>query len=148
MTNSVHHKFFFSHPPATVWNYLTKAELMAQWLMENDFQPVVGYDFQFRSRPVPALDFDGIVYCKVVEVVPLKKLSYSWKTGPGDGKIFVDSLVVWTLHQKDEGSELELEHRGFRDADLNMYTAVDEGWLKNIKKIAELINTEYGTVNA
>jgi uncharacterized protein YndB with AHSA1/START domain len=33
-----------------------------------------------------------------VEVVPLQKLSYSWKTGPGEGRITVDSLVVWTLH--------------------------------------------------
>ncbi len=148
MTNRVHHKFFFSHPPVTVWEYLTKPELMAKWLMENDFQPVVGYDFQFRTRPVPTLDFDGIVYCKVVEVIPFKKLSYSWKTGPGDNKITVDSLVVWTLHKKEGGTELELEHTGFKESNLNMYTAVDEGWLKNLKKIAELLNAKYGTINA
>jgi uncharacterized protein YndB with AHSA1/START domain len=148
MANRVHHKFFFTYPPATVWEYLTKAELMAQWLMENDFQPVVGCDFQFKARPIPALDFDGIVYCKVVEVVPLKRLSYSWKTGPGNGRITVDSLVVWTLHEKEDGTELELEHTGFKEADLSMYATVNEGWLKNIKKIAELINIKYGTTNA
>ena len=69
MTKSIHHQFFFQHSPEVVWEYLTKAELIAQWLMENDFQPLIGYDFQFRSRPLPDLNFDGIIYCKVVEVV-------------------------------------------------------------------------------
>ena len=76
MTNQVHHKFFFSQSPAVVWEYLTQAELISQWLMENDFQPVVGHDFRFQTKPVPSLNFDGIVYCRVVEIVPLKRLSY------------------------------------------------------------------------
>ena len=148
MTNSVHHKYFISHPPALVWDYLTKVELISQWLMENDFQPIVGCDFQFRTKPIPSLDFDGIVYCKVLEIVPLKRLSYSWKTGPGEGRITVDSLVVWTLHQKEGGTEVELEHTGFKETDLTMYALVNEGWLKNIKKIAELINVvKHATTN-
>ncbi len=149
MTNRIHHKLFFSHPPAIVWEYLTKPELIAQWLMENDFQPIVGYDFRFRTRPMPNLNFDGIVYCKVVEIVPFRKLSYSWKGGPGNDRITLDSLVVWTLHQKDDGTELELEHTGFNESDLTMYSIMDEGWLKNMKKIVDLINTaKYGTTNA
>src|SRR5215510_7634038 len=97
MTDHIHHKVFFSHSPEDVWEYLTKPDLIAQWLMENDFQPIIGFDFQFRTRPMPNLDFDGIVYCKVVEIVPYKKLSYSWKGGPGNGRITLESLVAWTL---------------------------------------------------
>jgi len=37
MTKSIKHQFFFPHPPETVWEYLTKPELMEQWLMRNDF---------------------------------------------------------------------------------------------------------------
>ena len=55
MTKSIQHKFFFPHPPEVVWEYLTKAELMEQWLMKNDFQPIVGYDFQFRIKPLPPI---------------------------------------------------------------------------------------------
>ena len=97
MTKSIKHQFFFPHPPETVWEYLTKSELMELWLMKNDFQPIVGLDFQFRTNPIPSLDFDGIFYCKVLEIVPFKKLSYSWKGGPGNGEITLDSVVVWKL---------------------------------------------------
>jgi len=141
MANSVHHKLFFPHPPAVVWEYLTKSELIEQWLMKNDFEPIVGYDFQFNTRPVPNLDFDGNVYCKVLEIVPGKKLSYSWKTGPCNNHVVIDSIVVWTLHEKDNGTELQLDHTGFKETDISMFLTVDEGWLKNMKKIADLINT-------
>src|SRR5687767_11726104 len=115
MTRSITHQFFFPHPPAAVWEYLTKSELMELWLMKNDFQPVVGHDFQFITKPIPSLNIDGIMYCKVLEIVPLKKLSYSWKCGPGDGKITLDTIVVWTLQPKDNGTELFLVHSGFTE---------------------------------
>ncbi|HEX9508981.1 MAG TPA: SRPBCC domain-containing protein [Puia sp.] len=148
MTKSIYHKLMFSHPPEVVWEYLTKAELIKLWLMENDFQPIVGFDFQFRTKPIPSLDFDGICYCKVLEIVPFKKLSYSWKGGPGEGKITLDSIVVWKLNPKDNGTELSLEHSGFKEIEnFAIYSGMNEGWLKNIQKIAGLINVEYGTAN-
>jgi uncharacterized protein YndB with AHSA1/START domain len=55
MTKSIRHQFFFQYSPEVVWEYLTKAELIAQWLMENDFEPIVGYDFEFRTRPAARL---------------------------------------------------------------------------------------------
>jgi uncharacterized protein YndB with AHSA1/START domain len=149
MTKTIHHNYFFPHPPPVVWDYLTKAELMEQWLMKNDFQPVVGYDFQFRTNPIPKLDIDGIFHCKVLEIVPYKKLSYSWKAGPGNGQVSLDSIVVWTLTAKDNGTELSLLHSGFREIeDFNIYSGMNEGWLKNTQKIAGLINiANHGTTN-
>jgi uncharacterized protein YndB with AHSA1/START domain len=122
---------------------------MEQWLMKSDFKPIIGYDFQFWTRPIPNLDFDGNVYCKVLEIVPFKKLSYSWKGGPGDGRITLDSVVVWKLQPKDKGTELFLEHSGFAEIEnLTMYTAMHDGWLKNMHKIAERLNTaKHGTTN-
>jgi uncharacterized protein YndB with AHSA1/START domain len=149
MAKNIYHKFFFSHPPEMVWEYLTKPELMVQWLMQNDFEPIVGYDFQFKTKPIPSLDFDGIIYCKVLEIVPFKKLVYSWKTGPGNNKITVDSVVEWKLQSKDNGTELSVEHSGFSEVEnLTMFSALNDGWLKNIHKIAELINTAtHGNTN-
>jgi uncharacterized protein YndB with AHSA1/START domain len=94
MANNITHNFFFQNPPEIVWEYLTTSELMAQWLMPNDFLPIVGHDFQFRIPPIPSMDFDGVIYCKVLEMVPPKKLTYSWKSGPGSGKITLDSIVT------------------------------------------------------
>ncbi|HLA57497.1 MAG TPA: SRPBCC domain-containing protein [Puia sp.] len=150
MTRTIKHQFFFPHPAEKVWEYLTKPELMEQWLMKNDFQPIIGLDFQFRIKPIPSLDFDGIFYCKVLEIVPFKKLSYSWKSGPGEGEITLDSVVVWKLEPTDKGTELFLEHSGFTKIEnLNFYNGLTDGWLENIQKIANRLNaTQHGNTNA
>jgi uncharacterized protein YndB with AHSA1/START domain len=142
MTNSIKHQYFFPQGPEMVWEYLTRAELMELWLMPNDFLPIVGHDFQFRIKPMPQLDFDGIVYCKVLEIAPHQRLSYSWRSGPGNGKIEIDSIVSWKLVPKDDGTELFLDHSSFKElGNINMFSAMNDGWLKNIQKIAVLLNT-------
>src|SRR5688572_20582834 len=100
MTRNIKHQFFYPHPPEVVWEYLTRSDLMEQWLMKNDFQPVVGLDFTFRTGAVPALDFDGTFHCRVLEIVPNRKLSYSWNAGPGGGEIMMESVVTWILEGK------------------------------------------------
>src|SRR5580692_9476006 len=141
MERSIKHTIFYYHSPETVWEYLTKAELMSQWLMPNDFEPILGHDFQFKIKPMPQFDFDGIVYCKVLEIAPFKKLSYTWKAGPGDGKINLDSIVTWTLIAKDNGTELLLDHSGMME-NADIYSAMNIGWQQNMNKIAERINAE------
>ena len=148
MANVIKNTLFFAHPVSMVWEYLTKPELMAQWLMKNDFQPIVGMDFQFRTNPIPSLNFDGICYCKVLEIVPFKRLSYSWKCGPGDGKIELDSVVVWKLEQKNNGTELLLEHSFSKTENLDLYNGFAEGWSKHMQKIADLLNIQHGNTNA
>jgi uncharacterized protein YndB with AHSA1/START domain len=141
MTNSINHTLFFSNPPEAVWEYLTNSELMALWLMKNDFQPVVGHDFQFKTNPLPQFDFDGIVYCKVLEIVPNKKLVYSWKGGPAKDEISWDTIVEWILIEKNNGTELQLTHSGFENVEkLPIYYGFQDGWLKNMQKINKLLN--------
>ena len=150
MAKIIKHQFFYPHSIERVWEYLTTPELMAQWLMKNDFQPIVGLDFQFRTNPIPGLDFDGIFYCKVLEVVPFKKLSYSWKSGPGEGEITLDSVVIWKLEPTDKGTELFLEHSGFaKKENLDFYNGLTHGWLEKFHKIAELLDTaQHGDTDA
>lgn len=139
MSKSIEHTIFFPHPPQAVWEYLTNAELLSEWLMENDFKPLVGSRFQFRAKPVPALEWDGIANCTVQEIVPLKRLSYSWQSGPGGGVVTIDTLIEWTLTAKAGGTELALRHSGFGAADVSVFTAMNAGWLKNMQKIDDLI---------
>jgi uncharacterized protein YndB with AHSA1/START domain len=140
MAKIIQHQFFFPNPPELVWEYLTNAELMSQWLMKSNFLPILGHEFQFRINPMPNLEFDGVFYCKVLEITPFKKLSYSWKFGPGDGTMH-DSEVNWTLTEQDNGTGLQLVHRGFAGADtLPLFIGMDGGWLSNIQKIMKLIN--------
>jgi uncharacterized protein YndB with AHSA1/START domain len=47
------------HPPERVWRALTRGVLIEEWLMEKDFQPVVGHRFNFRATPMP--HWNGVV---------------------------------------------------------------------------------------
>ena len=144
MKRSINHQFYFAHPPEAVWEYLTNAELISQWLMKNDFQPIVGLDFQFRTGPIPSLNFDGIFYCKVLEVSPFERLSYSWKSGPGNGKIDLESIVIWKLEPKGEGTQVFLEHSGFEKAEnLDFYNGLLKGWEEKFPKIEKLLNAAF-----
>ncbi len=148
MAKIIKHQLFFPHPPAVVWEYLTDADLMALWLMKNDFMPVLGHEFQFRINPMPQLDFDGVIYCKVLAIEPFKTLSYSWQFGPGNGEL-IDSTVNWTLNEKDNGTEIELVHRGFAGVGVPMFDALNGGWLSNMKKMLIRINEKIdGTAQA
>ncbi len=149
MSKSINHTLFFPNKAEAVWEYLTNPELMQLWLMKNDFQPIVGFDFQFKTNPMPQFNFDGNVYCKVLEIVPNKKLVYSWKGGPGNSETTMDSIVEWTLTEKDNGTELSLVHHGFKAFDtLPIFNAMNTGWQKNIQKIYDLLNVSHGTTNA
>jgi uncharacterized protein YndB with AHSA1/START domain len=141
MAASIKHQLFFPHPPAAVWEYLTNAELMELWLMKSDFQPVVGHEFTFRNKPVPSFDWDGIVYCKVLAMDPVKSLSYSWKLGPGDGATNVESVVRWELQPKNNGTELLLDHGDFAILKhMGIFEAMNKGWLENMHKILDRLN--------
>jgi uncharacterized protein YndB with AHSA1/START domain len=142
MTRSIQHQFFFSHPPETVWDYLTKPEMMALWLMKNNFHPVVGHEFQFKTDPKPNINFDGIFYCKVLELIPFKKLCYSWNSGPGGGKISLESIVTWKLEVRDNGTEVYLDHSGFdKEENLSLYNGLNHGWTVKFQEINKLLNS-------
>lgn len=135
MNRDIVHRWQFRQSPEIVWEHLTKPELLSQWLMANDIKPEVGHKFRFTTNPLLKFGFDGIVYCEVLEVVPPKRLSYSWKGGPGNGKITLDSVVTWTLTPKDGGTELLLEHTGFSGMKNYFgYLMMKNGWGSKIRK--------------
>lgn len=134
MTRDIRQIWFFEHSAEMVWKFLTTPELLAKWLMPNDFKALVGHEFQFRTKPKVKIGFDGIVYCKVLEVLPMKRISYTWRGGPGNGKITLDSVVRWTLTPKNAGTELLLEHTGFSGMkNFISYIIMNRGWRVNIQ---------------
>ncbi len=135
-------KWHFPHSPEKVWECITNPELISQWLMKNDFKPVVGHQFQFHSKPLPKMGWDGIVYCEVLEVIPNQKLVYTWKGGPRPGIIGLDTLLTWTLSPDGESTRLVLEHSGFKGLK-NMLSSIfmESGWKKHItRRMIKILN--------
>ena len=95
----------YDHPIERVWAALTSAEALAAWLMPNDFQPVVGHEFTFRTDPAPG--FDGIVRCQVLELVEPTRMVWSWRGGP------IDTTVTFTLTPLGSRTGFNMRHLGF-----------------------------------
>lgn len=121
----------FPHPPERLWRALTESPLIAQWLMNNDFEPVVGRRFQFQAEPVP--NWDGVIDCEVLIVDPLKQLSYRWSS------LGLDSAVLWTLTPAEGGTRVRLEHSGFRSDQEFAYKGANYGWQKFIGNLERVV---------
>ncbi|MGI5207044.1 SRPBCC family protein [Spirillospora sp. CA-108201] len=82
---------FLPHPPAKVWRALTEPDLLARWLMPNDFKAVVGHRFTFTAKPIPVAGFDGTIACGVLDVEEARLLRISRRGGG------LDTTVTWRL---------------------------------------------------
>jgi uncharacterized protein YndB with AHSA1/START domain len=116
----------FPHPPAKLWRALTESPLLAQWMMNNDFEPVVGRRFQFRADPAP--NWNGVVDCEVLIVDPLQRLSYNW--GVGASEAGLQWVVLFTLTPVEGGTHLRMEQSGFRPDQQQAYGGAKYGWQK------------------
>ena len=103
------------HPPEKVWRTLTQSPLIEEWLMKNDFQPVVGHRFTFRA------DW-GAVDCEVIAVEPNKTLSYTWAA------YGLESVITWTLTPTEAGTQVRMEQSGFRPDQEQAYKGAKGGW--------------------
>ena len=57
----------YDAPVEAVWAALTDKAALSEWLMPCNFEPILGFEFEFRTKPSPG--FDGIVSCKVLEII-------------------------------------------------------------------------------
>ena len=67
---------FYPYPREKVWAALTTPQALAEWLMPNDFEPVVGKRFQFRVDGM--MNYSGITDCEILEVEPPERLVFTW----------------------------------------------------------------------
>jgi uncharacterized protein YndB with AHSA1/START domain len=119
------------HPPEKIWRALTQGPLIEEWLMKNDFQPVTGHRFSFRSTPVPG--WDGVIDSEVLVIEPNSKLSYSW------GTMGTMSVVTWTLTPTKAGTHLRMEQTGFRSEQDAAYKGATYGWTKFIGNMERVV---------
>ena len=93
-------------PVARVWKALTDADQMREWYFDlKEFKAEVGFEFEF------VVEHEGNRYhhlCRITEVLPEKKIAYTWryKGEPGN------SLVTFELFPEGNKTRLKLTHTG------------------------------------
>jgi uncharacterized protein YndB with AHSA1/START domain len=114
------------HPPEKIWRALTQPHLIAEWLMKNDFEPVVDHKFNLRG------DW-GAVDCQVLKVEPNKTLSYTWAAQG------LESVVTWTLTPTKTGAKLRMEQSGFRPDQQQFFQGAKGGWPKFFANLEQVL---------
>jgi uncharacterized protein YndB with AHSA1/START domain len=116
----------FAHPPEKLWRALTQPHLIEEWLMKNDFAPVVDHRFQLRG------DW-GAADCKVLEIAPNERLSYTWDA------MGLKSTVTLTLTPTGSGTHLRMEQAGFHKNQAQAFAGAKYGWTNFLGKLEEVV---------
>ncbi len=103
------------HPPEKIWRALTQGPLIEEWLMKNDFQPIVGHRFTFRATPMPQW-----------------RLSYSWNASGEEAVNGLKTIVTWTLTPTKGGTLVRMEQSGFRPEDESFHQGASYGWQRMV----------------
>jgi uncharacterized protein YndB with AHSA1/START domain len=118
-------------PPERIWRALTQPHLIEEWLMKNDFKPVV--DHRFNLRKNPQADVSIVVDCQVLAVEPHKTLSYTWAA------YGLESVVTWTLTPTPTGTLLRMEQSGFRPDQTQAYHGARYGWQQYFAALEQVL---------
>ena len=129
VTDSVVLERTYNAPVARVWKALTDADQMRVWYFDlKEFKPEVGFEFEFT------VEHEGNRYhhlCKITEVIPQKKLAYTWRYADEEG----NSLVTFELFAEGDKTRLKLTHEGietFPKTPAYARKNFESGWLQLI----------------
>jgi len=123
-----------AHPPEKLWRALTQPHLIEEWLMKNDFQPVLGHAFKLRG------DWGGVLDCEVLAIEPNRTLSYSWNFAHDDPAYALTSVVTFTLTPSGAGTHLRMEQAGFRPDQKQAYGGAHSGWKAFFAKLDDVLD--------
>ena len=96
----------FDAPIQKVWKAITDKEQMKHWYFDlAEFKPEVGFEFQFLAGKD---EKKYLHLCKITELTPGKKITYSWKYDGYEGM----SYVTLELFAEGNKTRLKLTHKG------------------------------------
>lgn len=122
--------------PEKLWRALTQPHLMEEWLMKNDFKPVVGHGFKLKG------EWGGVLDCEVLAVEPNRTLSYTWDFAHDDPAYGLKSVVTFTLTPTDAGTHLRVEQAGFRPDQKQAFGGAHAGWRQFLENLEQLLTRE------
>jgi uncharacterized protein YndB with AHSA1/START domain len=123
----------FPHPQEKIWRALTQPHLIQDWLMSNDFAPVLGHRFELKG------DWGGVLECEVLEIEPLRTLSYTWNYDNPDPAFGLKSVVTFTLTPTTNGTHLRMQQSGFRPDQKQALGGAKLGWEQFFGKLDRLL---------
>jgi uncharacterized protein YndB with AHSA1/START domain len=124
--------FDLQHPPEKVWRALTDPVLLAEWLLPVvDLRLVPGAAFTFKTQAYPG--WDGTVQCRLIEIEPHRKLSYTWSVP------FLDTVVTFTLMATSSGTRLSIVQSGFKPDQRREFGGARYGWKMMGGKLVDLL---------
>lgn len=94
-------------PVSKVWKAITDKGQMKEWYFDlSDFKPEVGFEFQFAGQGSKGENY--MHHCKITDVIPEKKLRYSWSYEGYEGM----SYVTFELFDEGDTTRIKLTHEG------------------------------------
>lgn len=125
-----------------VFSALTEPEKLAEWFQdEADLDVRVGGRIRLvtlkEKHPEWNLDRDYYMGGTIMEFVPNKRFSYSWKFK--DTPNFPETLVTWELEQINPNKTLvKLSHVGFSGNEKGNFSVEshNQGWTEALDKLA------------
>ncbi len=105
-TDPIIKEIFIKGTPAKVWSAITHKDEMKKWYFDLiEFRAEVGFQFEFWGG-TPECQY--LHKCEIKEVIPMQKLSYSWRYEGFKGH----SLVIFELVPQEGGTLVRLTHEG------------------------------------
>lgn len=133
-SNTISFEFELQHAPEKVWRALTDPVLLREWLLPVfEFALEPGCAFTFKTQPYPG--WDGVVNCRILEIEPLARLSYTWVVGD----MSLDTVVTFTLTPTASGTRLSLVQSGFKPEQKQNFGGARYGWRMMGGKLVELL---------
>jgi len=124
----------YPYPPEAVWVALTDRHALAEWLMPNDFEPVVGRKFRFQIDPKAGCS--TLTECELLAYDPPRRMVWSWVMVPKkpNAPRHKPMTITWTLQPEGEGTRLVLEHAGAEAIDWVSRFGMNMGWGIMVKR--------------
>jgi uncharacterized protein YndB with AHSA1/START domain len=120
-------------PPEKVWRALTQPHLIEEWLMKNDFEPVVGHNFKLNG------EWGGVLDCEVLAIEQDRTLAYTWNFRHEDAAYDLRSVVTFTLAPTNTGTRLRMEQKGFRPDQKQAYGGAKHGWQQFLANLEQVL---------
>ncbi|HEY6786845.1 MAG TPA: SRPBCC domain-containing protein [Trebonia sp.] len=102
---------FLHYPDARGWRVLTSADLVARWLMVDDFRLEPGFRLPIATDPIRQVGMRGAGQFEVLAFEEATMLRISWKVAGKEGH-GLNSVVTFTLAPEGAGTRLLIEHDG------------------------------------